>query len=142
MKNASAGSVPDATPAPHVFHREDSGVRLGAALRRPQKERRNNARHASGLSSFHRQDGYAFLIILVALAIVGYLARDSIMRYIGTLNRSVATGEGRHPAYATPAGDATRATPAHSAPVERARAVDEVVRKQHEQLGKRIDAPR
>lgn len=89
-----------------------------------------------------QQGGWTFLIVLVALAIVGYLARDSILRYVGTFNRNAAAGDARLPAGAQPVSDATQATPASSVPVERARAVEDVVRQQSEQMGKRIDAPR
>lgn len=89
-----------------------------------------------------QQGGWTFLVVLVALAIVGYLTRESILRYVGTLNRSTVAADARLPAGAQPASDATQATPAPSVPVERARAVENVLRQQHEQLGKRIDAPR
>lgn len=89
-----------------------------------------------------QQGGWALLVVLVALAIVGYLARDSILQYVGTLNRSIPKGDSRLPAGAQPAVDATQATQAPAAPVERARAVEDVVRQQYEQTGKRIDAPR
>ena len=89
-----------------------------------------------------QQGGWAFLIVLVALAIVAYLARDSLMQAFGTVARAPAVGDARLPAGARPAADATQATPAPSAPVERARAVENVVRQQYEQMGKRIDAPR
>ena len=89
-----------------------------------------------------QQGGWTFLIVLVALAIVGYLARDSILRYVGMLNRTPAAGDARLPPGAQPGSDVTQATPASSVPVERARAVEGVVRQQHEQMGKRIDAPR
>ena len=89
-----------------------------------------------------QQGGWTFLIVLVALAIVGYLARDSILRYVGTINRTTAAGDARLPAGAQPVSDATQSTPAPSAPVERARAVEDVLRRQADQMGKRIDAPR
>lgn len=89
-----------------------------------------------------QQGGWAFLIVLVALAIVAYLARDSLMQVFGTLPRATAAGDARLPPGARQAPDATQATPAPAAPVERARAVEDVVRQQYEQMGKRIDAPR
>ena len=72
----------------------------------------------------HRQGGWAALIILVALAIVGYLARDSIARLL--MPARVAT-ESRLPPAAQPAGDATEAIATPAAPMERARAVEDVI---------------
>jgi hypothetical protein len=94
------------------------------------------------MPSRRQQGGWAFLIVLVALAIVAYLARDSLMQLFGTLSRASNSAESRLPAGARPAPDATQSVPAPAAPVERARAVEDVVRQQYEQLGKRIDAPR
>jgi hypothetical protein len=94
------------------------------------------------MQSRGQQGGWAFLIVLVALAIVAYLARDSLMQLFGTVTRATASAESRLPPGAQPASDATQATPAPAAPVERARAVEDVVRQQYELLGKRIDAPR
>ncbi len=94
------------------------------------------------LARRQRQGGWSLLIVLVALAIVAYLARDSVLLYIGTLNRVAPVGDARLPPGARPASDATQATPAPTVPVERARAVEDVVRQQYEQMGKRIDAPR
>ena len=102
---------------------------------------RSDARVAS-LPTLGEQGGYAFLIILIALAIVAWLARDSILQYVGTLNRSVPKAETRLPPGAQAGGDATQATPTPTTPVERARSVEDVVRQQFEQTGKRIDAPR
>ena len=87
-----------------------------------------------------QQGGWAFLIILVALAIVAYLARDSLMQMFGTVTRAAASGDER--VGAQPGPDATQALSAPAAPVERARGVEDVVRQQVDQLGKRIDAPR
>jgi hypothetical protein len=94
------------------------------------------------MNARRQQGGWAFLIVLVALAIVAYLARDSLLQMFGTLPRATAVGDARLPAGAHPASDATQATPVPAVPVERARAVEEVVRQQYEQTGKRIDAPR
>jgi hypothetical protein len=94
------------------------------------------------MNARRQQGGWTFLIVLGALAIVGYLARDSILQYIGTLNRNTPKGDARLPVGAQPASDPTQATYAPAAPVERARAVEGVVQQQVEQLGKRIDAPR
>ncbi len=86
------------------------------------------------------QRGWAALIVLVALAIVGYLARDSIARLL--MPARIAAADSRLPAVAQPASDATHPVAMPSAPVERARAVEDVVRQQFERTGQRADAPR
>jgi hypothetical protein len=94
--------------------------------------------HARG-----QQGGWSLLIVLVALAIVAYLARDSLLQAFGTLTRATTVGDARLPAGARPAQDAaTQATPVLAAPVERAQAVEDLVRRQAEQMSKQIDASR
>ena len=87
----------------------------------------------------HGQRGWSFLVILIALAIVAFLARDAIRQYFATLTSAPASLESRLPPAARVVPDPTQATPAPSAPIERARAVEDVLKQQHEQLGKRID---
>ena len=82
-----------------------------------------------------RQRGWAFLIVLVALAIVAFLARDALMAYFGSVTAATAPPVGR----AVPAQDATQASPAVQAPVERARGVEATVIQQAADLGKRVD---
>ena len=97
------------------------------------------------MPSQHSQRGWSFLVVLVALAIVAFLARESLLQYFGSATRAGAAGGDARlpPAARVPAG-ATQAIPAPtSAPVERARAVEGVVKQQVEALGRRIDdAPR
>jgi hypothetical protein len=82
--------------------------------------------------------GYAILIVLIALAIVGFLARDSIRQMFASVTGGATKAESRvQPA---PPADATQATPALAAPVERARSVEESVLQRAGQTGKRIDA--
>ena len=142
MKNASGGSLAGVTSVSHVFHRDEAGRGLGAADRPRQEKARNNAYRARGVAPVSGERGYTYLILLIALAIVAWLARDSILQYVGTLNRSVPKAETRLPPGAQPAGDATQATPSPASPVERARNVEDVVRQHFEQAGKRSDAPR
>ncbi len=87
----------------------------------------------------HHQRGWAFLIVLIALAIVAFLSRDAIMQYLGSFNRTPESLESRLPPGARVVPDSTQATPAPTAPIERARAVEDTLKQQHEQLGKRID---
>ena len=76
--------------------------------------------------------GYAMLIILIALAIVGWLGRDAIMQMFGGLTRGAGKGAPQIEAAQPPAGDPTSANPAAATPVERARGVEDVVRQQIE----------
>ena len=77
------------------------------------------------------------LIVLIALAIVGWLARDSIVQMFGSMTRGSSKLEARvQPAPV----DATPATPTAARPVERARAAEDIVLQRAEQTGKRIDA--
>ena len=85
-----------------------------------------------------RQRGWALLIVLVALAIVGYLARDALLRYAGA--RSQATGDAASPSPAPSDAAQTLSTPASA--VERARAVEAIVLERAEQAARRIDATR
>lgn len=78
-----------------------------------------------------RQRGYAFLVILIALAIVAWLARDSLGALLGNAARGPDLSS-RLPAAAQPAADPTGAQPTPAAPVERARAVEDLVRQQSE----------
>ncbi len=78
-----------------------------------------------------RQRGYAFLVILIALAIVAWLARDSLVALIGNAARGPDLSN-RLPPAAQPAADPTASQGTASAPVERARAVEDLVRRQSE----------
>jgi hypothetical protein len=81
------------------------------------------------------QRGWAFLIVLIALAIVAWLARDALMAYFGNVTAATAPRDRQ----AVPAPDATQAVPAMATPIERARGVEGTVLKQAEDLGKRVD---
>jgi len=78
------------------------------------------------------------LIVLIALAIVGWLARDSIAQWFGSMTRGAGTAQSR--VQAAPPVDATQATPSAAAPVDRARSVEETVLQRAGQTGQRIDA--
>ena len=94
------------------------------------------------MNARRQQGGWAFLIVLVALAIVAYLARDSLGQLFAMITRASTPGEARLPAGAQPASDSTQAIQVPVAPVERARAVEGTVRDQFDQMSRRIDAPR
>ena len=84
------------------------------------------------------QRGYGLLIVLVALAIVAFLARDSIKQMFATVTSGAGKAASR--VQPTPPADATQAAPAASTPVERARSAEEIVLQRAGQTGKRIDA--
>ena len=111
--------------------------RLGAVRRRPLKGHGRNARFADG--GVRGERGYALLVILIALAIVGWLARDSIKQMFATVTGGAGKSESRMQA-APPPVDATQATPAAAMPVERARSVEDTVLQRAQQSGSRIDA--
>ena len=111
--------------------------RLGAVRRRPLERHGRNARFADGLVVASGERGYALLIVLVALAIVGWLARDSIRQMFATMTSGATKAESR---VQPPPVDATQATPAAATPVERARSVEDTVLQRAQQSGSRIDA--
>jgi hypothetical protein len=84
-----------------------------------------------------RQGGWALVVILIALAIVAFLSRDALTRYLGAA-RSGPTDASARPAGAVPAEPAG-ATPVLAAPVERARAVEDAVGRQAADLARKID---
>jgi Tfp pilus assembly protein PilX len=82
-----------------------------------------------------RQRGWAFLIVLIALAIVAFLARDALRAYFGSVTAASAPRDRG----ALPTPDATQAAPAVRTPVERARGAEATVLQQAEERGKRVD---
>ena len=111
--------------------------RLGAVRRRPLERHGKNERLARGFASAS-QRGYAMLIVLIALAIVGWLARDSIMQLFGSITRGAGAAQSQ--VQGAPPVDATQATPSAGVPIERARSAEETILQRAEQTGKRIDA--
>ena len=135
MKNASVGTSDDAAQALRVFHRdEEVSGRLGAPRRRPLERRGRNERCASALG----ERGYALLVVLIALAIVGWLARDSIKQMFAAVTSG--TGKGQSHVPPAPPVDRAQATPSPAAPVDRARSAEEIVLQRAGETGKRIDA--
>ena len=86
-----------------------------------------------------RQHGWALVVVLVALALVAWLARDSLLRYVNGLASASPSTASRLPPAAQVPLEATTATPTLATPVERARAVEGVVGQQAESLGRRIE---
>ena len=69
------------------------------------------------------QQGWGWLVVLVALAIVAFLARDALTAYLGGATRAAGAS---HPAAAQDAA-AVPPEPAMQRPVERARSVEDTV---------------
>ncbi len=98
------------------------------------------------LSGHRAQGGWVGLIvILVALVIVAMLAKDALVKY-GLLGNPAASatkepgGLGRSPTPAAIPGDtSTLSAPDYSAPVERARGVEDTVKRGAEDMARRID---
>ena len=89
-----------------------------------------------------QQGGWTLLVVLIAVALVAFLARDSLLAYLGTASRAGSSLDSRVPPSAIPASDPLQSTPAPGAPVERARAVEDTLRQQFERTGRAVDAPR
>lgn len=82
-----------------------------------------------------RQRGWAFVIVLIALAIAAFLARDSLSAFFGSVT-GATRGSSVERASQAPAA-ATPGTP--GTPRERARAVESTVQQQADDLRRRID---
>ena len=139
MKDASARTVVVATQSSHLLHEEEEGSgRLGATRCRPLQRHGRNARFAHRLVEVSGERGYALLIVLIALAIVGWLARDSIAQLFGSKTRGAGTAQSR--VQLAPPVDAVQATPSAVAPIDRARSAEDILLERAGQTGKRIDA--
>ena len=87
-----------------------------------------------------RQRGWLALVgILIALVIVAVLAQTVLRSYglFGGTDRTVAGP--RTPPGVTPADEPAAATPAVTAPIERARSLEQQVQRDAKNLGERID---
>ena len=88
-----------------------------------------------------RQRGWAgLLVLLLALLIVGYLAKDAIVKY-GLSGSTVvgAPGKGDPAATAPAAPPGSAASIQSGTPIQRARAADAFVQTQSEENKRRID---
>ena len=81
-----------------------------------------------------RQSGWSLIVVLAALVIVALLARDALVRYFNVVTRADvdAAATGMHAPARSPG-----TAPAHA--IERADGVDELVRRQREELSRRIE---
>jgi hypothetical protein len=98
------------------------------------------------MTSKRRQRGWVGLIvILIALAIVAFLAKDALKAY-GLLGGAATPADParqgertRLPAAATDGNVASPATPSFQAPIERARSVESTVLQQADQQRRALD---
>jgi hypothetical protein len=93
-----------------------------------------------------RQGGWVGLIVvLLALAIVAWLAKDALRKYLlppdsgGTAQSAGPTGLQRSPTPAAVSDLSNSATPSFQAPIERARGVEETVRRGAETQSRQMD---
>ena len=82
------------------------------------------------------QRGWALVIVLIALAIVAFLARDSLRQLFASVTGTTRGGGEERGA---PAPDAAQAQSVPHTPVERAKAVESTVQRQADDLRRRID---
>ncbi len=81
--------------------------------------------------------GWVLVIVLIALALVAWLARDALLRLVPAA--TVATGT-QAKRVAPPAEDANAASPVPAAPVTRARGVEATVEQGAARLERDLDA--
>jgi hypothetical protein len=86
-----------------------------------------------------RQQGWAVVVILVALAIAAFLGRDALLAYFGRGSAATRALESRLPVDTADPGDSTRSVSTPRAPLDRARALEETVHKHAEEASRRID---
>jgi hypothetical protein len=84
-----------------------------------------------------REDGWAFVVLLAALAIVAFLGRGPVMQWLGRTTDAAAAGSTAARASAPAVAD-DAASSGRSA-VERSRSVEGFVLRQADDASKRID---
>ena len=102
-------------------------------------------RRRAALASSARQRGWAgLLVLLIAILIVGWLAKDALKQY-GMLpgasdgRRSTAPADRlRNPGLGDAAPDMSSAPVAPATPIERARGVEQMIKQQAEEREKRM----
>jgi hypothetical protein len=85
----------------------------------------------------HREGGWGLLIVLLALALVAFLARDALTAYLGGVVRPV-TPAPSHSAQ-DPPREAAPSEPSMQRPVERARGVEDTVARGAEARAKALE---
>lgn len=84
-----------------------------------------------------REGGWGLLIVLLALAIVAFLARDALTAYLGGVSRTAVPAPS--PAVQDPQREATPSAPSMQRPVERARGVEDTVARGAEARAKALE---
>ena len=82
--------------------------------------------------------GWAFVVVLIALAIAAILARDALSRYFGLFRDGAATTSSRLPPAAV-VPETPSSTPTHATPIERARGVEDTIAREAAERGRRVD---
>jgi hypothetical protein len=83
------------------------------------------------------EGGWVLVIVLIALALVAWLARDALLRLLPAATVQTGTTAKR---VAPPGEDANAASPGSAAPVARARAVEATVEQGAARLERDLDA--
>ena len=85
----------------------------------------------------HSEGGWGLLIVLLALAIVAFLARDALTAYLGGASRTATPAPSR--TAQDPHREATPSAPSMQRPVERARGVEDTVARGAEARAKALE---
>ena len=83
------------------------------------------------------EGGWGLLIVLLALALVAFLARDALTAYLGGASRAAAPAPSR--SVQDPHREATPSEPSPPRPVERARGVEDTVARGAEARAKALE---
>jgi hypothetical protein len=90
------------------------------------------------MHSRRREGGWAFVVLLAALALVAFLGRGPVMQWLGRTTDAAAAGSTAARASVPAVADDAASTGGSSA-VERARSVEGFVLRQADDASKRID---
>jgi hypothetical protein len=98
------------------------------------------------MQTIERQGGWiGLVVILLALVIVAYLAKDALKSYLPTAATAGSARQGERTRLPPAAVDASgmggsSTTPSFQAPIERARGVEATVQQQADETRRRLDA--
>jgi len=85
------------------------------------------------------QGGWGLLVVLVALAVVAFLARDALTAWLGGATRAAGTGNAAAPAPAAQGDAEAAAAAALPRPADRARGVEDTVARAAEARAKALE---
>ena len=89
------------------------------------------------MRTLRSEGGWGLLVVLLALAIVAFLARDALTAYLGGALRTAAPAPSREAK--DPQREATPSEPSMQRPVERARSVEDTVARGAEARAKALE---